>query len=606
MRKELRSAVASLVIAASLLAGCGARADEAPLLIAPILEGVDLCDVDADVAPPGSGAELASYCSASGRSAARIFETTLAALGPARSPNGRFEVGYTLPLPLLRLLRRTEYGWSVDERAIERIALTVRETDRPVLIYLFSTHFAAGAPIEEELFRDLRNVAVTPAGPMAKDRYFGTDIFPWSFVSSDNPLSRYRAKAIDGVLGALCRLPAAAREKIRGVTLLGELHHFHADFESGMGVGGPYVVSDYSEASVRGFRAFLAARFGTIEALNRHLGERYSAFDDVAPPARDVRNDATPRLSEHLDSFAHGRIPLIGWAFDPRAPGTAVWVRIHRNGALVARVPARFGRQDVLQARPAIGTADVGWRFDLDFTDLPAGTHRLDFLAERADGRLSRLGSRRVTIVRHGHDAAGTEPSVELPPAEDGAIEGYVDQPTDRQMVMFNPLAPLWHEFRGEQVVRYLAHFERQLRESCLGQGELYTHQIAPFANPSWDETKFAVATSLQKAGSLSLGISLYGEPIYGTSFFDWLATSGHHRYGVTEFHPLREMSVEELRSTLDAHRRRGARFVSFFLDARPASMRTESQLNVFGIQPGNRQFGSDRLYEAFRTLVNE
>jgi len=156
------------------------------------------------------------------------------------------------------------------------------------------------------------------------------------------------------------------------------------------------------------------------------------------------------------------------------------------------------------------------------------------------------------------------------------------------------------------QVVRYLAHFERQVRASCLRDHELYTHQIAPFTNPSWDATKFAVDASLQAAGGLRLGVSLYGEPIYGTSFFDWLATSKHRRYGITEFHPLRAMSPDEMRATLDAHRQRGARFVSFFLDARPAAMRTASELNVFGIEPGNRHFGSDKLYATFRTLVNE
>jgi hypothetical protein len=601
----LRSAIVGLALAACLLAGCSARADDAPLLIAPILEGVDLCDVDAGT-PLRTSAELAAHCRASGRSAARLFEAALSALGPARSPDGRYEVGYTLPVPLLRLLSRSESGWVIDQRAIYRFALTVKETDRPVVIYLFSTHFAADAPIENELFADPRNVASTPAGPMPRDRYYGTDIFPWTFASTGNSLTSRRAAVIDGVLDALCRLPAADRRKIRGVTLLGELHHFHADFERGMGVGGPYVISDYGDASVREFRAFLVARFGAIDALNRHLGERFASFDEVSPPARDIRKDATPRLSEHIDSFAHGSIALIGWAFDPRRPGVPVWVRVYRNGQLVARVPARFGRQDVLQAKPAFGTADVGWRFDLDFTGLPAGTHRLDFLAELPDGRLSRLGSRSVSILRPGQAVAGTLPMAELPPAIGGAVEGHVDQPADMQSVIFNPLVPLWHEFRGQQVVRYLAHFERQLRASCLGQGDLYTHQIAPFANPSWDATKFAVDASLRRSGGLSLGISLYGEPIYGTSFFDWLATTEHRHYGITEFHPLRGMSAGELRAVLDAHRQRGARFVSFFLDARPASMRTESQLNVFGIQPGNRQFGSERVYEAFRTLVNE
>lgn len=604
----MRSVVAFLALATCLLAGCGTRADQAPtpLLIAPIVEGIDLCDVDGDAQPPRTRDELAAYCRASGRSAARLFESTLSALGPPRSPGGRFEVGYTLPVPLLRLLRRADSGWVVDERAIERFALTVKETNRPVVIYLFSTHFAVDAPIEDELFRDLRNVAVTADGPMAKDKYYGTDVYPWTFASTDNPLTRYRGAVIDGLLNALCRLPEADRGKIRGISLLGELHHFHADFERGMGVGGPYAVSDYSEASVLGFRAFLKARFGAIEALNRHLGERFSSFDEVTPPARDIRRDAMPRLSEHIDSFAHGRIPLIGWAFDPRAPGSPVWVRIFLDGRMVARVPARFGRQDVVGARPEVGTADVGWRFDLDFTGLTAGTHRLAFVAEGPGGQLASLGSRTVVVLRHGASAGETVPGAEVPDADAGGIEGYVDLPLERQTVIYNPLVPLWHEFRGEQVVRYLGHFERQVRASCLGGHDLYTHQIAPFANPSWDATKFAVDASLERAGGLALGISLYGEPIYGTSFFDWLATTAHRRYGITEFHPLREMSVEELRAVLDVHRRRGARFVSFFLDARPPAMRTESQLNVFGIQPGNRHFGSEGLYAAFQTLVSE
>jgi hypothetical protein len=604
----LRSAVAATALGLILFAAaCTQAADRpAPMLIAPILEGADFCDLGADAQPPRSKADFVAECREAGRSAAGLFESTLSALGPARSPSGRFEVGYTLPVPLLRLLRRDATGWAVDRSAIERIALTVRQTSRPVVIYLFSTHFAADAPIEDELFGDARNVAVTADGPMARDRYYGTDIYPWTLASADNPLTRYRTTVVEALADALCGLPSADRGKIRAVTVLGELHHFHADFERGMGVGGPYVVSDYGDASVQGFRDFLAARFGTVDALNRHLGEQFSSFDEIRPPARDVRKDANPRVSEHIDSFAHGRIPLIGWAFDTSGRTNPVWIGIYRNGEPVAHVPARFGRQDVLQAKPGFGTADVGWRVDLDFTSWPGGTHRLDFLAERPDGTRSSIGSRRVTVVRPGHPAAEAPLAPPMASAGDGTVQGFVDQPQDLQTVIFNPLVPLWHEFRGTQVVRYLGHFERRLRASCLGEYPLYTHQIAPFANPSWDATKFAASASLERSGGLSLGISLYGEPIYGTSFFDWLATTAHREYGITEFHPLRPMSTEELRATLDAHRRRGATFVSFFLDARPESMRTESQLNVFGIQPGNRHFGSDRLYDAFRTLLNE
>ena len=595
---------AALLAASSLR--CAATTDTtAPLLIAPILQGMDICEVAAGAPPPRDRADLATYCLESGRSAATLFESTLAALGPARSAGGRYEVGYTLPVPLLTLYRHTVAGWAVDERAVERVALTVRETNRPVIVYLFSTHFAAEAPIEDELFREAGNAAVSPTGPLPKDRYFGTDIYPWSLASTENSITRRRQEVIERVLDALCRLPEPDRRKIRAITLLGELQHFHADFERGMGIGGPYVVSDYSSASVQGFRAFLAARFGTIEALNRHLGETLASFADVDPPSKDFRSQPGVRASQHIDSFAHGRIPLTGWSFDPSRPAEPVWIRIHLDGVQVARVPGRLGRQDVAQARPAFGTADVGWRFDLDFTAMPPGEHRLDFLAERPGGALRSIGSRRIRIAGSSLVSALAPPAAESAPASGAdAMEGHVDQPQDGLTYLYNPLVPLWHEYRGAQVVRYLVYFERQVRASCLGDVDLYTHQIAPFTNPSWDATKFAVDASLREAGGLKLGISLYGEPLYGKSFFDWLATTTHRQYGITEFHPLKPMSADEVRSMLDAHRRRGASFISFFMSAGPESLRTPSELGIFGIEPGNRNFGSDRTYDAIRAVI--
>jgi len=597
-------------VAIGLLFSVPGCASEAPprLLLAPMIHGVDLCQVPTAGPAPGTEKELAAYCRDSGQSAAGIIESTLSSLGPAVSSNGRFEVGYTLPVPLLKLLVWNGSDWQVDPRAVERLALTVQETDRPVVLHLFSTHFGIKAPIEEYLSGDPANLAVSPLGPMRKDRYYSIDIYPWTVASTDNGITRYRQMAIAQVLDAVCRLPQADRRKVRAVTLLGELHHFHADFESGMGVSGPYIVSDYSEASVRGFREFLAGRFGEIGNLNKAVGENFSSFDEVKPPSRDIRTDRSLHLVEHIDSSAHGKLPLTGWAFDSAGkPGEPAWIRIYRNGALVARVPARYGRQDVLQAKPAIGTADVGWRFDMDFTGLAPGLHRLDFLAERAGGTLANLGSRRVLIMARDRSPGGAVPGGDAPQAADGAgLVGSIDHPQDLATFYFNPMVPLWHEFRNEQVVRYLARFEQQLRASCLAEVDLYTHQIAPFVNPGWDTTKFAVDGSLNGAGSLRLGISLYGEATYGHSFMDWLGTTNHQTYGITEFHPLRPMSPEDVRAMFERHRQRGATFLSFFVDARPRGVRDDSERNIFAIDPDNPDFGSDRLYATIRTIVNE
>jgi len=593
-----------------LLAGCPGATQETQsrLLLAPMIHGIELCTPATGPPAPKDETELAAQCRESGRSAASLVETTLSGIGPTVSANGQFEVGYTMPVPLLQLLVPDGSSWQVDRRAVERLALTVQETNRPVVLHLFSTHFGIGAPIEERLSRDPANMSTSTLGSMTRDRYYSINVYPWTFASTNNDITRYRQMVIGQVLDSICRLPASDRHKIRAVTLLGELHHFHADFQRGMGVGGPYIISDYSEASIEGFREFLAKRFGDIGALNRVIGENYASFAEIEPPSKNIRVDRLQRFSEHIDSFAHGKLPLIGWAFDPaHKPSESPWIQIYRNGALVARVPARYGRQDVLQARPSFGTADVGWRFDLDFTALLPGIHRLDFLVEGADGRLANLGSRRVVVMDRDRPSPQIHPSAAVP-AGSGAtgIEGSIDHPQELTSLYYNPLVPLWHEFRGEQVVRYLNHFERQVRSSCLADVPLYTHQIAPFVNPSWDTTKFAVDASLKDSGGLQLGISLYGEATYGSSFLDWLGSTNRRSYGITEFHPLKAMSPDEVKETFDRHRRRGATFLSFFVDARPPGVRDDSKRNIFAIDPGNPDFGSDRLHAAIRAVVNE
>jgi len=589
------------------LHGCSSGAPST-LLLAPMVSGAELCRVPAGGPEFGTEEELEAHCAKANLSAAGLIEASLSELGPAVSRSGKFELGYTIPVPLLKLVVAGESGWQVDRRAVDRLAMTIKESDRPVILHLFSTHFGIGAPLEEYLARDPANLAVSALGLMPKDKYYFIDVYPWTFASTDNGITRFRKMAIAEVLDAVCLLPEADRRKIRAVTLLGELHHFHADFQGGMGVGGPYVVSDYSAASVSGFREFLAQRFGEIGALNKAIGEDFASFTEIQPPRSDLRTHPQQRFSEHIDSAAHGKLPLTGWAVDSVSKsGEPVWIRIYRSGDLIARVPARYGRQDVLHAKPSLGTADVGWRFDMDFTELPPGEYRFDFLAERSDGKLASLGYRRIAITDRSRSAVSRVPSAPLPETAGSAgIEGSIDYPPDLASHSYNPLVPLWHAFRNEQVVRYLAHFERQVRTSCLGDIALYTHQIAPFVNPSWDTTKFAVDRSLEDPGRLQLGISLYGESTYGVSFFDWLDTTAHRSYGVTEFHPLRAMSSDDVGSMLERHRKRGATFVSFFLDARPRGVRDPLKSNMFFFDPGNPQFGSDKLYAAMRTLLNE
>ena len=581
--------------------------DRGPLLLVPMFNLTDPC-----LSPgPELKAPVEPGCVKEGGSAAALVATTLDPLGPTQSPNGRFELGYTLQFPLLRLLKSQGDDWVVDQPLVDRLARALQDSDRPAIVYLFSTHFGVAAPIEPVLARDVANLAVTPAGPLGPDRYYDIDVYPWTVARFDNGITRRREQAIDAVVAALCRLPTSARARIRGITLLGELHQLFPDFQSGMGFSGPYRVSDYSPASVEGFRRFLSGRFQSIEALNRALGADYPDFDAVTPPSKDIRRQPLGRYTEHIDAYAQGTLPVSGWVQlppKPGSPGETGWVRIYRNGEPVGRTRVGLSRQDVVAAHPEFGSADVGWRIDLDFSSWPAGLHRIDAILEGTDGGMVHLATRRVAVMDRAQSPPAQQPERALPPTvpAPGSLRFSVDSPADQADVYFNPLVPLWHRFRAEQVVAYLRHFEARLDGSCLSSVPLYTHQITPFTNPSWDASKFAVEASLEGAGRLRLGVSLYGETTYGLSFLDWFAASGRPLYGVTEFHPLRAVDAAEARPILDRHARAGARFVSFFLETRGADGTIYGPRNPFAFDPDNPAHGSDRLYGSMKTLVRE
>ena len=600
------------------------------MLLAPMINLMQGCIEQpalpvADAAPLGP---VMAACRKRNGSAAALVESTLDRLAPRLSPDAGYELGYTLQVPLLQLFVRAPDGatgsadpardrWVIDRDVVNRLVQTLADDPRPAIVYLFSTHFGTGAPIEAELADDLANLAVTPDGPMRKDRYYGIGIYPWSIAQADNGVARRRLQAIDAVVGAICRLPRADRKKIRAVTLLGEVHQMFPDFEAGMGFApphSPYAVSDYSAASVRGFRRFLQQRFGGVEALNRFLGQSpadaYQGFDEVDPPARDIRTQRLRRFVEHIDSFAQGVLPIAGWAA-PAPDGAPRRISLLLDGAPLAQVTAHLGRQDVLAVRPEIGRADVGWRFDLDFSKLAIGVHRIDLLLHPGagvNGTPLLVGTRHVSIMGRDQRTPPDAPMNATLPAHDVApvpSDFWIDLPVDGAAYWFNPLVPLWHAFRNDQVVRYLDQFDQRVGSSCLWDTPRYEHQIVPFTNPGWDANKFAVDASLQAAGGLGLGVSLYGEAALGRDLFALLERWRKGRYGITEFHPLQQVAPMQLQALLQQHRAHGARFVSFFLEPYANGEVIATPRNLFSLDPDNPKFSSDQLYRSMQRVLD-
>lgn len=605
------AALALTAAACTIAAGCAGAAwfrqvlpapakPTGPMLVAPMVGVIDTCVLGPEGAAQASNS-LERRCTEPQGSAAALVESTLAQLQLQGRARGGFPLGYTLPVPLLQLFRQQGDGWEIDTERVQRLVRTVRDTERPLILYLFSTHFAAQAPIEEALARDPANLAQTRDGPLPVSTYYGDPVYPWTFATTQTEITARRVQATQALLGALCALPERDLAKIRGVTLLGELHHLFPDFQAGMGFSTPYRVTDYSPASVAGFQRYLQAQFGHIGQLNRVLNSQYAAFSEVQPPSRDIRTEPLQRYSEHIDSYAHGSLPVSGWAYVPG--GHTAWVYVYRNGVFAGKTPVNQGRQDVLEAKPEFGDANTGWRLDLDFRQWPSGLHRIDVFLEQAPGQLTALGSRQIAIMDQRQETPLPQPQHPLPtgvPASAG-VQAAFDQPAEQTAYYYNPLVPLWHAFRGQQVADYLRFFDGVVAQSCLARVPHYTHQILPYANPSWDANKFAIDASLHRMGRIRLGVSLYGNATYGPGFPRWYSTTGHGGYGVTEFHPLKAMNAPELRQVLEQHARQGAEFLSFFLEPYWQGRPVARSHNLFSFDPGNARYGSDQLYRAMQ-----
>ena len=580
---------------------------QTPLLLAPAIGGLNPCLEMAAAKTP-----LDATCTGDQGSAAARIESALQAVGPRRSSDGHFELGYTLLVPLLNLFEPSAGDWAIDQQAVQRIARTVEQVDRPVVLYLFSTHFSEGAPIEAALAQDAKNLAESPQGPLPIDRYMGATLYPWSIARTDNPLTQRRDQAITAVTEALCRLPKAVQRRVVGVNLLGEVHHLYPDFEAGMGYSRPYVVTDYSEPSRQGFRRYLQQRFGDITALNALLGSSFNAFEAIDPPSKNIREDRLEHYWQHIDTAAAGTFTVAGWVHDAAQPdGATPWIRVYLDGQPAARVAAHFVRQDVGQAKPELGTDRVGWRADLPYAHLPAGTHRVDVVLERPNGGLLGLGTRQIAVMDRQQSTPVAQPMrAALPPLArpDSRVNFWIDAPAEAASFFYNPLVPLWHDFRGQQVVDYLTHFDALLSRGCLGSVPRRTQQIYPAEKAGWDATRFASGTSLLPFGQVQLGINLYGEATYDDSFFDWLARSRQPGYSVTEFHPLRAMDAGELRGILERHRVHGAKTLSFFLHppepAGPSRPGTATFDNPYALHPQNAQHGSNVLFGAVREIM--
>jgi hypothetical protein len=574
------------------------------LLIAPHIAGESFCPSIVNAGTINDEEDAAFACAARDENSAARISSLLDSIGPAVSPSGQYALGYTLSLPLMRFYAKTPAGWTLDTKAISTWVRTIHDVDRPVVVYLSANHFTdGGIAVSKELAGDKANLMWTKAGPLTADDYFVVSVYPWTLGNPDAPITLMRRKAFKAVLDEICRLDAPSRARIQGLSVLGEVHQLYSNFLSGQGYNAGFDITDYAPTSVAAFRKFLAAKFGTVQALNKMAGSSFAGFEAINPPSKDIRHDRLNNFFEHIDDFAAGKVAIQGWAADPS--GKPVAIAIYLDGKFQAKVTANLNRSDVPEADPTIKTPNVGWRYDLDYRAEETGIHTLEVFIAEPGRRLVRLTRRGLTVV-----ARNQSPSLQLPSAAVDAdapdpaspIRAYIDGPAAMTPLFYNPLAALWLDYRNLEVANYIKSFAQIADQSCLPHDVIFSHQLLPELNSSWDKDLMAVDASQMPNADYNQGATLYGGAAWGQAFFDWKNAEGWTTYAVSEMHPRFDLTQPQFEAMFDAHRQNGARFIApYFLTIVPYAIRKSETggLGKFEISPENHQVGSDIFYQA-------
>ena len=578
-----------------------------PFYIAPVVEGL----VECLGAKQYEGHEQYFYsdslCARNDYDAAAALATLLDPLEPGGAA-GKVQLGYTATIPLLGLYQKFDGGFVLDSNKIEEYMALFTRTARPVVIYLVANHFDARGPLPEALAADKNNMMQLADGSVPASNYYGNKVLPYTLLTDDDlDVNRYRFEAAEFVLKRIAALPAEVKQRIVAITLSGEEHQMFPDFENGMGAFNDARVTDHHPRSVAAFRRWLEKKYGRIDTFNVASGFDYPHFAAVPAPGKDIRRDTLNSFGDHYDGFAHGELPVQGWLWDP---GQRVnRLELFVDGEPAGRIPRGFNRLDVYRAVEAITDPNVGFRIDLKFDRMPLGHHIGQVIASIGSQRYL-LGNFDFHIIGRDQAAASDSSAIRLiglrPFAELGDVRGWLDLPKSGQDVYFNPLARDWNEFRAEQVLQFIGKFYAIARQAGIEQDKLYSHQIVPEVNSSWNAKLFSVDQSLKFGLPWRTGLNMYG----GAADSDWVREFIAERtlveYGVPEFNPQQWKRPGVHAEAIQSHLHGGARFISPYylsITSKPELTGRET-LNRLEIRPDNPVEGSADFYQAIRDAV--
>ena len=576
--------------------------------IAPVIEGLGICVAAQRSEVVRKGTSPTSHCGQAKFDAPKMLNQILDQFEPGGA-KGQVQVGYTATIQLLALYDKGKKAdeWVLNTQRVDDYLALITKVDRPVVIYLAANHFDTQGPLSAELAKDKRNLLLLANGTPPATSYFGYAVTPFTLQTDESiPVNRYRFEALRHVAQKVAKLPAAVQKRIIAVTLSGELHHMFPDFENGMGVFDKTSVTDYSPASIAQFKSWLGQKYKTIAAFNQATGFSFASFDAVPVPSKNIRSDKLSSFAEHYDGFAYGSFPVSGWLSDPE--GTIDKLELFVDGLRVADVPRGLNRLDVYRAVEEIKTASVGFRYDYAYDKLPVGRHVGQVVAHA--GKTRYLVSQFDFNVMARDQSPPPNRPVQFIKSLDKleklkGTRSWLDLPRQQQDVYFNPLARDWDLFRASQVHALLAKFYNEAKKAGVSPSLLFSHQIVPQVNSSWNAQLFAVDSTFGSQNPWHDGMNMYG----GATNSDWvrgfIAQHQIKDYGVPEFNPQQWKVPGVHLDAMLAQYKGGARFISpYFISVTSDQSTARSAVTNMEIRPDNEAEGSSAFFHAIRDIA--
>ncbi len=579
------------------------RSDK-PLLIAPMIEGLNFCNRVFNSTMLEEGSPHVKFCEERQYNLISELQALLFSLEP-EGAQGNIQVGYTYGVPLLNLYDKVDENWVLNADKIEAIFETVKAVGRPIVLYPMMNHFDSGGGLAKELMSDHTNLMLLSNGEPPLDTYFEGSIAPYTLsIDEKIPVNQYRFDALRALFQYYARLPEEQKALVHAFSLGGEFHHLFENFQTGTGQFEDVRLTDYSENSKSDFRAWLKGQYNDLKELNARLESNYSSWEEIEPPSKNIRSDKLVSFSEHVDSYAHGILPVFGWLWNNTdQPFEAIDVYV--DGNHMGAADYHLNRMDVYQALEELQDPNVGFRYALDFSALKPGIHQLQVVATIGDEKYE-LTKQKIVYVDKNQAApklAKYSPlDNEIKPAK--ALDGlrfYMDHPRPLQDVYYNPLAELWNTFRESQVETLINYVWLQAMDSGAEQGKLYSHQIPPSLNSSWNTVLFAANQTIAESSKYLPGITLYGGGADGVAAEKLYPAMTQRTYGVPEFHPQQYKSFDRTYDALMIHYYKMASFVTpYYMSVAPEYLRYKNPEHArFLLEATNESYGSQHLYRA-------